>query len=53
MYKTDLKAYNLMAKAWTESFAKDKTHEDKINKVTELGFDESLAVAALTKFDFD
>eukprot|EP01006_Ploeotia_vitrea_P040578 TRINITY_DN66434_c9_g5_i3.p1 TRINITY_DN66434_c9_g5~~TRINITY_DN66434_c9_g5_i3.p1 ORF type:complete len:198 (+),score=97.43 TRINITY_DN66434_c9_g5_i3:58-651(+) len=57
-YKKDLKAFNNTAKFWTETYAqpaKDESekHTEKINTLSQMGFDKDKCKLALEKNDWD
>lgn len=47
MLKNDRKLFEYTAKQWTENFAKEKTIQDKINALMEMGFPEEMCRDAL------
>ena len=49
-YKSDIKAFNATAKQWVEEYANpEKNFKKKIKELTEMGFSEEAAKAALEK----
>ena len=56
MYKSNRALFIQTAKYWTSTFAHDsgdKTHDDSIQRIVEMGFDSSQARAALEKHEWD
>ena len=53
MYKSDRKMFEYTAKTWTENFAKETTIQDKVKKLTEMGFAEDVCLKALERYDYD
>jgi ubiquitin-conjugating enzyme (huntingtin interacting protein 2) len=56
MYKQNRSMFIQTAKYWTSTFAQDsgdKTQEDSINRIVEMGFDGAQARAALEKHSWD
>ena len=56
MYKQNRPMFLQTAKYWTSTFAQDtgdKTQEDSINRIVEMGFDAAQARAALEKHSWD
>jgi ubiquitin-conjugating enzyme (huntingtin interacting protein 2) len=56
MYKQNRPMFIQTAKYWTSTFAQetgDKTQEDSINRIVEMGFGAAQARAALEKYDWD
>jgi len=53
MYKTDREEFDRTAKFWTDSYAKEKSKDDAISRVCEMGFDRAQAEEALNKHDWD
>lgn len=45
--------YEFTAKSWTENFAREVTHADKIKNLMEMGFTEDQCKDALERYDFD
>jgi ubiquitin-conjugating enzyme (huntingtin interacting protein 2) len=57
-YKGDFKAFESTAKYWTETYAappgdEESEHEKKVNKLMEMGFDETQCRGALEKAGWD
>lgn len=52
-YKTDRKLFEYTAKQWTENFAKEKTLDDKVKNLMEMGFPEDMCREALQRYDYD
>lgn len=53
MYKGDRAEFNRKAAEWVETFAKEETQDDKIKKITDMGFTEDQAREALERFDWE
>ncbi len=56
MYKTDRPLFVKTARYWTSTFAQDtgeKTQEDSIQRIVEMGFDQSIARKALEEHGWD
>ena len=53
MYKSDREQFNSQARMWTQSFAVEATQDDKVKKITEMGFTEEKAIAALERYEYD
>jgi len=56
MYKSNRALFLQTAKYWTSTFAQetgDKTHEDSIKRIVEMGFDASQAKKALENHEWD
>jgi uncharacterized UBP type Zn finger protein len=45
--------YEYTAKTWTENYAKEVTVKDKIARLMEMGFDETICEEALNRYDGD
>jgi len=52
-FKTDKKKYIQTAKTWTDSYANFKNNEEKIKKLSEMGFAADKAKEALMKANWD
>ena len=53
-YKENPEVFNKTAREWTKKFAnEDKVKQDKIAKITEMGFSEEDAIKALNKVGWD
>ena len=53
-YKTDIKLFNETAKFWTDEYANPKkVINKKLQKLVDMGFDGTKALAALTKTGMD
>ena len=54
-YLSNKKLFEQTAREWTKKFAKDpeQVHNDKVKKLTEMGFPEATARAALEKNGWD
>ncbi|KAF8820359.1 ubiquitin-conjugating enzyme subfamily protein [Cardiosporidium cionae] len=55
MYKRSIQEFNITASTWTNTFARKnmESREEKIKKITEMGFSEEQAEDALTKHNWD
>jgi len=55
MFKSNRELFTATAKYWTETFAsgKNDSNEDKVAKITDMGFTSEQALAALEKHGFD
>lgn len=53
MYKEDRKQFEQTAKFWTEMYASEKSKDDAVDRVCEMGFDREMAVKALEKHNWD
>ena len=53
MYKSDRAEFEAHAKEWTAKFAVEESDGDKVQKITDMGFTENMALEALEKYDFD
>ena len=53
MYKGDRAEFNRKAQEWVRTFAKEETQDDKVKKITDMGFTEDQAREALEKFDWE
>ena len=52
-YKLDPELFAKTARTWTENFAKEVTVEDKVKRMTEMGFTEDQCMEALDRYDYD
>lgn len=52
-FKTDKKLFEYTAKTWTDNFAKEKTVDDKVKQLMEMGFSEEICREALLRYDYD
>ena len=53
-YKTNRELFNKNAKEWTKKYAnEDAQKKEKIEKITEMGFTEEIAIEALEKCGWD
>lgn len=53
-YKTNRDLFNKNAREWTKKYAnEDSQRKEKIEKITEMGFSEEMAIAALEKNGWD
>lgn len=53
MYKLQPEVFTQTAKLWTETFAGTDTHDEKVKKLTEMGFSKDKVQAALLKHNWD
>jgi len=56
MYKSNRPLFLQTAKYWTATFAQeteDKTHEEIVQRIVDMGFEAAQAKSALEKFDWD
>ena len=53
-YKTDIKLFNETAKLWTDEYANPiKQQNKKLQRLLDMGFDDTKAMEALTKANMD
>lgn len=52
MYKTDMEEFKRKAAEWTNTFAKEETQDDKVQKILEMGYTEDQAKEALEKYNY-
>jgi len=53
MYLSDHPTFVNTAKFWTETYAKETSHDDCIARICDMGFDKASARKALEKHNWD
>jgi len=53
MFKSDVKLFEYTARQWTQDYAKEITHDDKVQHLMEMGFPEDACREALERYDYD